>query len=161
MLYERPKTYFLCAGEGAGSTRLNAFDEALRAAGIGDINLVRLSSILPPGCDEVPCFRPPAGSLVPTAYAKMTSETPGETIAAAVAIGIPEADDEAGLIMEYHGRATAAEALATVEAMVREGMARRDRAIRRIESTVLDARVVDEARAVFAGVVMWKEVVDG
>ena len=37
------------AGNAEGSTPLNAFDNALLAAGIGNINLVRISSILPPG----------------------------------------------------------------------------------------------------------------
>src|SRR5206468_7432297 len=39
------------AGNAEGSTPLNAFDNALLAAGIGNINLVRISSILPPGVD--------------------------------------------------------------------------------------------------------------
>lgn len=161
MLYARPEAYFMCAGRGEGTTTLNAFDEALRDAGMADVNLVRLSSILPPGCDEVPAFRPPAGSLVPTAYAKMGSETPGDIIAAAVAIGIPEDTSQAGLIMEYHGRATAEEAEDKVCQMVREGMACRRRPIARIERQVISADVGDVAAAVFAGVAMWKELGHG
>ena len=78
------------AGHAEGGTTLNAFDNALLAAGIGNINLVRVSSILPP---EVPVLDLPKikpGAIVPTAYAAMTSETPGETIAAAVGYAVPD-----------------------------------------------------------------------
>jgi len=66
------------AGHAEGGTPLNAFDNALLAAGIGNINLVKISSILPP---EVPVIELPKiklGALIPTAYAAMTSEKPGE-----------------------------------------------------------------------------------
>ena len=36
------------AGHAEGGTTLNAFDNALLAAGIGNINLIKVSSILPP-----------------------------------------------------------------------------------------------------------------
>ena len=72
------------AGSAEGSTPLNAFDNALLAAGIGNINLVRISSILPPGVDLVPLPRIKPGAIVPTAYAAQTSEVPGEVIAAGV-----------------------------------------------------------------------------
>src|SRR5256712_4449021 len=77
------------AGHAEGGTTLNAFDNALLAAGIGNINLVKDSSILPP---EVPVIDLPKikpGAIVPTAYAAMTSATPGETIAAAIAYAVP------------------------------------------------------------------------
>src|SRR3989442_2352769 len=72
------------AGHAEGGTTLNAFDNALLAAGIGNINLVKVSSILPPEVPviDLPKIKPAA--IVPTAYAAMTSETPGAPIAAAV-----------------------------------------------------------------------------
>jgi len=63
-----------------------------------------------PGEDEqhraasLPAHSPrslPAGSLVPTAYASITSDIPGEIIASAVAVALPEKPDYPGLIMEY------------------------------------------------------------
>lgn len=111
MIYEVPSHYFLCTGAADGVSELNAFDQALLDAGVGDTNLVRLSSILPPDCRRVEPFTIPAGALTPVAYAKMTSARPGETIASAVAIGIPVDSTLPGLIMEYHGRVTEAEAL--------------------------------------------------
>jgi len=48
MVLPRPKKFSLVAGVSEGKTRLTAFDKALLAAGIGNINLIKLSSILPP-----------------------------------------------------------------------------------------------------------------
>ena len=98
------------AGHAEGGTTLNAFDNALLAAGIGNINLIKVSSILPP---EVPVIDLPKikpGALIPTAYAAMTSETPGETVAAAVGYAVPDDPAKNGVIMEFHGMATKAEA---------------------------------------------------
>ena len=53
MLNEVLERFFLTSGWGEASTELNAFDAALIKAGIGDTNLVKMSSILPPGAEEV------------------------------------------------------------------------------------------------------------
>ena len=101
------------AGHAEGGTALNAFDNALLAAGIGNINLIKVSSILPP---EVPVIDLPKikpGAIVPTAYAAMTSETPGETVAAAVGYAVPDDPAKNGVIMEFHGVASRAEAVPT------------------------------------------------
>lgn len=44
-----PLVIRLTAGSGTGRTTLAAFDAALRSAGVADHNLIRLSSIIPPG----------------------------------------------------------------------------------------------------------------
>src|SRR5437899_12223928 len=87
-----------------GGTPLNAFDNALLAAGIGNISLVKISSILPP---EVPVIELPKiklGALIPTAYAAMTSEKPGETVAAAVGYAIPDDPAKNGVIRSEERR---------------------------------------------------------
>jgi arginine decarboxylase len=108
------------AGHAEGGTPLNAFDNALLAAGIGNINLIKVSSILPPDVPviELPKIQP--GALIPTAYAAMTSETPGETIAAAVGYAVPDDPAKNGVIMEYHGVATRAEAERQIHLMLDE-----------------------------------------
>ena len=108
------------AGRAEGSTTLNAFDNALLAAGIGNINLIKVSSILPPEVPviELPKIKP--GALVPTAYAAMTSTTPGETIAAAVGYAVPDDPAKNGVIMEFHGHATRAEAEVAIRGMLDE-----------------------------------------
>jgi len=50
-------TIRISAGVGTGRTRLSAFDAALCAAGVGDFNLVRLSSVIPPASEVVELAR--------------------------------------------------------------------------------------------------------
>lgn len=45
-----PQSYMLVSGIGKAEYPLVTFDNALRDAGIGDYNLVKVSSILPPKC---------------------------------------------------------------------------------------------------------------
>jgi arginine decarboxylase len=121
------------AGHAEGGTTLNAFDNALLAAGIGNINLVKVSSILPP---EVPVIELPKitpGAIIPTAYAAMTSETPGETIAAAVGYAVPDDPAKNGVIMEFHGPATRLEAEDTIRAMLDEAFRVRGEPIREMK----------------------------
>ena len=101
MVFKTPTKYFMVCGKAEGYKPLNAFDGALLNAGIGNTNLVRMSSIIPPGCREIEPVKLPFGALVPVAYASHTSETPGEVISAAVAVAIPEDESYPGLIMEY------------------------------------------------------------
>jgi arginine decarboxylase len=52
------KLFFLVSGVGYGSTELTSFDAALLDAGIGDFNLVRMSSIMPPGFSQAKMTKP-------------------------------------------------------------------------------------------------------
>jgi len=120
-------------GHAEGGTPLNAFDNALLAAGIGNINLVKISSILPPEVPviELPKIKP--GALVPTAYAAMTSEVPGETVAAAVGYAIPDDPAKNGVIMEFHGHGTREHAERAIEAMLEEAFRVRGEPIREMK----------------------------
>src|SRR5512138_3787561 len=81
MIWKKVTKVAAAAGCAEGGTALNAFDNALLAAGIGNVNLVKVSSIVPPDVDIVDLPAIKAGALVPTAYAAISSETPGETVA--------------------------------------------------------------------------------
>lgn len=154
-MFNKPATrYFLTSGKGEGTTTLNAFDAALLDAGIGDTNLVRLSSILPPSCVEIDPIQLPKGALVPLAYGQMTSSGPGAVISASVAVGVPEDPDAAGLIMECARIGEASECEKSVRQMVIEGMEKiRGNKIKdiKVASATL---VVKEVGAVFAAVVL-------
>ena len=156
MILRTPTRYRLVAGSAEGPTPLNAFDGALLEAGIGDVNLVKVSSILPPACVAVEELDIPYGSLVPVAYASFTSDLPGEVIAAAVAVAIPEDETRAGLIMEYSARGHQEEAEDIVRRMARQGLERRSLAIRAIVSTSIQHRV-ERIGAAFAAVVLWDD----
>jgi arginine decarboxylase len=123
------------AGHAEGGTALNAFDNALLAAGIGNINLLKVSSILPPEVPvvELPKIKP--GALVPTAYAAITSETPGEIVAAAVGYAVPDDPAKNGVIMEFHGVASRDEAERQILAML-------DEAFRIRGETIAEQRVI-------------------
>ena len=129
------------AGHAEGGTALNAFDNALLAAGIGNVNLIKVSSILPPEVPvvELPKLKP--GALIPTAYAAITSEKPGETIAAAVGYAIPDDPAKNGVIMEFHGRARRAEAERAIEAMLEEAFRVRGEVIREMKVVAVEHTV--------------------
>ena len=48
-----PRRIFFTRGKGIHKERLASFEEALRDARIANLNLVYVSSILPPGCKKV------------------------------------------------------------------------------------------------------------
>jgi arginine decarboxylase len=97
-----PKKFFLTAAASEGETELTAFDRALLKARVGNTNLLRVSSILPPGCVYDPELVIPEGSLLPIAYGSIVCEEPGTRIAAAVSVGIKK--DSFGVIMEFSGK---------------------------------------------------------
>lgn len=150
----RPLYFTLVAGRGEGSTRLNALDAALLAAGVGDLNLVKVSSILPPGAVRQDRHPLPPGTLAPAAYAVLVSETAGERIAAAVAVGIPEEPDEPGVIMECSRVGSREELEPHIRAMVEEAFRARGRTPRAIEVACVEHRV-ERVGCVFAAVLLW------
>ena len=129
------------AGNAEGSTPLNAFDNALLAAGIGNVNLVKISSILPPGVDLVPLPKIKLGAVVPTAYAAMTSEVPGEVVAAAVGWARPHDPTKNGVIMEFHDKATREEAERMIVQMLEEAFRVRGEKIRDLKVFAVEHRV--------------------
>lgn len=144
---------YLVVGKAEGTTPLNAFDNALLAAGIGDVNLIKVSSIVPPGAEvvtETPIL--PRGALVPCVYAERTSEKPGERIAVALAVGL--ADDGFGVVMESEG-ATAEEAKERASQMVMEAFRVRHLTLQRTLVVAVEHQVV-RCGAVVAACVYWR-----
>ncbi|MGI6038255.1 MAG: pyruvoyl-dependent arginine decarboxylase [Limnochordia bacterium] len=148
-----PKKFTLVAGSAEGPTQLNAFDNALLEAGIGNLNLLRVSSILPPNCEYVDRLDIPPGSLTPTAYGALISDQPGETIAAAVAVGISAADSF-GVIMEFSGRCSQGEAEEQVSQMVKHAFAHRQIPLQKIMVKGTEHKV-EKIGSVFAAVALW------
>jgi arginine decarboxylase len=154
MIYTVPKNYYLVRGCAEGFTKLNAFDSALINAGVGNTNLVRMSSILPPRCERIAPVKLPQGALVPVAYSAAESDRPGEVITAAVAIAYSTDEDHCGLIMEYHEAAPKDVVEEKVCRMAEEGMHFRGQAIKRVESLAAE-HTVENIGAAFAAVVLW------
>ena len=154
MIIQTPTTFFLVTGAAQGFTMLNAFDTSLIEAGIGDVNLIRLSSILPPGCAKIERMKIQQGSLVPVAYASKMSDVPGAVISSAVAVAIPEDGSLAGLIMEYSSHDYKSFTEQKVIMMAERGMRNRHRKIKEIFSIASEIKT-DEYAASFSGVVLW------
>lgn len=154
MIIARPTHYFLVGGSAEGYSPLNAFDDALLDAGVGDVNLLRVSSILPPQCERVEPFELPGGALVPIAYGECRSSTPGEHVAAAVAIAVPEDPTLPGLIMEHHSQGPLEMVTEQVRKMALAGMDHRGRAVAEVLTRGAE-HTVERHGAAFAGVVLW------
>jgi arginine decarboxylase len=155
-----PDIHFFCAGASEGLTELTSFDGALLAAGVGNTNLIKMSSILPPKSTEVEPFTITPGSFVPLAYADITSSEPGETISAAVAIAIPDDRSINGVIMEHHNHAPLSYVEAKVREMAAESMAMRGIKNFTIKSKGIEHKVINIATA-FAAVVLWDSKLRG
>lgn len=138
------------AGHAEGSTPLNAFDNALLSAGLGNVNLLKVSSIVPPDVDIVALPKIKPGTLIPTAYAAITSQVSGELISAAVGYALPKDRTQAGVIMEYHNVAPRAEAEDTVRQMLEEAFRVRGGTIRELAVVAAEHRVERVACAVAA-----------
>ena len=147
-----PKKYTMVAAGAEGPSELNAFDNALLAAGIGNLNLLRVSSIMPPNCESADTITMAPGSLTPTAYGTITSSVPGELIAAAIGIGWTK--DSYGVIMEFEGHCTREEAEATVAQMVRDAFVQRNEDLVDLKVLGVEHRV-KSIGCVFAAVALW------
>ena len=143
-------------GHAEGGTPLNAFDNALLAAGIGNINLVKVSSIIPPDVTIVDLPKIKPGALVPTAYAAMTSDLRGQTIAAAVGWALPDDPAKPGVIMEFHDIADRATAERAIRAMLEEAFRVRGEPIREFKVFAVE-HAVEEVGCVLAAVVLLAE----
>ncbi|MDI6871441.1 MAG: arginine decarboxylase, pyruvoyl-dependent [Bacillota bacterium] len=148
-----PVRYSLVSGAAEGRTPLTAFDQALLAAGIGNLNLLKVSSILPPGAVYAERLTIPPGSLLPVAYATMTSAVPGDLIAAAVAVGHGGLGEH-GVIMETSGHFRQEEIEERIKAMVEEAFAARGLMLSRLEVAAVSHRV-QHLGCVLAAVPLW------
>jgi arginine decarboxylase len=159
-LTQNPDIYFLCSGSSEGQAELTSFDGALLASGIGNTNLIRLSSILPPHCAQVQPFIPRQGSFLPIAYAAITSSTPGEIISAAVSVAIPDDRSLNGVIMEHSSTASLEVVEKKVRALAVEAMEMRGITDYSIQTEGIETTVKSIATA-FAGVALNYEAAAG
>jgi arginine decarboxylase len=117
-----PRFAFLTKGAGTGAYHLEAFDGALRAAGVADQNLVPVSSVFPPGCklvsrDEgVKMLQP--GQITFCVMARAESNELQRRVTAALGIALPVDVSHYGYIAEHHAEEQdEAAAKAEVEAL--------------------------------------------
>lgn len=90
----------IVSGKDEGPTKLNAFDNALSNAGIGDVNLIKVSSMLSGNAEICDLPKLKAGSMVNCVLSEITSDNPGDEITVVVAVAIGE---ELGCVVETSG----------------------------------------------------------
>ncbi len=137
------KRFWIVSGTGTGNTALTAFDAAVLNAGIGNFNLVKVSSIVPPNCrrEKAPpeTFLNP-GSIVHCAFAHGTANHGDEPVSAAVGVALPERPDDIGVIMEIAISSDEDQARRIVRSMCHESMEMRSLGVKEILLASAQAR---------------------
>jgi arginine decarboxylase len=154
MILPTPDAYFFVQGAAEGYMPLNAFDGALLDSGIGNTNLLKMSSIVPPDAKRIEPVSLPYGAFIPAAYASITSTVKGQTISAAVAAAFPSDATQPGLIMEYSATGFPGEIENICCDMAVQGLKARGLEVGRLESTSISHQV-ENVGAAFAAVVLW------
>ena len=96
-----PKEYFVTSSSATSEVSgLNAFDRALISAGIGEQNLVSVSSIIPPGAVITDRKELPMGAVTHCVLAQMRGAE-GEMISAGIAYAYRK-DGNGGYVAEGH-----------------------------------------------------------
>lgn len=116
--------YFVTSGVGVDKYEIASFDKSLYMAGLGDYNLVRVSSIIPPGAKPCTHVDYPKGSIIFAAFSK-NSTACNEPIASAVVAAIPKDRNKVGVIMEYSCIGDKNQAITTASKLAIEALERR------------------------------------
>ncbi|MDR1954528.1 MAG: pyruvoyl-dependent arginine decarboxylase [Candidatus Methanoplasma sp.] len=96
-----PTKYFITSGKATSETSgLNAFDRALRAAGIGEQNLVAVSSVIPEGAERIDPIEIRMGAVTHCVLSQMRGRG-DEVISAGIAYACRK-DGKGGYVAEGH-----------------------------------------------------------
>jgi len=152
--WSAPNVFWLASGSAEGATPINAFDNALLNAGVGNLNLVKVSSVVPTGAvmlDQPIPIGP--GTLVPAVYATGHSNVPGEQLCSVIGIGLSE--DSHGMIFE-HSSDSAERAEGAVRQMVEDAFSQRGMKLARLMIRMAEHRVEKLGCTVSAVVLWWR-----
>lgn len=101
-----PRKVFLARGVGRAKDKLASFEAALRLAGIAPFNLVKVSSILPPGCRIIGRSRGVQqllhGQIVFVVMSENQTDEAHRLISASVGLAVPADQGQYGYLSEYH-----------------------------------------------------------
>jgi arginine decarboxylase len=101
-----PKAMFFTKGVGTHADQLTSFEMALRRAGIQFLNLVKVSSIFPPGCKIISrqqgqrLLKP--GQITHCVMAEMATKEPNRLIVASIGLARPADASKYGYLSEHH-----------------------------------------------------------
>ncbi len=157
----RPRAFFVTSGVGIDSEQANAFDLALCDAGIGECNLVEVSSILPAAAVETEREREKLtpGEITFCVLSRADGKS-GEVVGAGVGYGWiggwregerQEEERDFGIICEHHGHFPTAFLNKKIEEKLHKMAAIRGK---KIAGTKLEAKAVEVADGKFGSVVV-------
>lgn len=101
-----PQRIFLTKGKGRHKEKLASFELALRDAGIAPFNLVKISSIFPPGCqliskqEGIKHLHP--GQIVFLVMSENATDEPQRLLSASIGLAIPNDPTHYGYLSEHH-----------------------------------------------------------
>ena len=146
-------------GKSEGPTKLNAFDNALSDAGIGDVNLIKVSSMLEQNTEINDLPKLKAGAMVNCVLSEITSNNPGDNITAVIAVAIGE---ELGCVVETTGiNKNLDDLIDEAKFMVNYMMERRDVEIKDLIVTYSTTTVKNTASVVASVVYLNDEIIEG
>ncbi len=101
-----PRYIFLTKGIGRHKEKLASFERALRDAKIAPFNLVKVSSIFPPGCKFISVNEGlnmlKHGQIVFCVMSENATDEPHRLLGASVGLAIPADNSQYGYLSEYH-----------------------------------------------------------
>ncbi len=101
-----PRRLFLTKGKGQHKEKLASLEQALREAGIAPFNLVKISSIFPPGCqliskqEGIKHLHP--GQIVFLVMSENSTDEFQRLISASVGMAVPNDPKHYGYLSEHH-----------------------------------------------------------
>ncbi len=101
-----PSRLFLTRGRGQHKEKLASLEQALRDAGIAPFNLVKVSSIFPPGCrlvsreEGLKALRP--GQIVFLVMSENSTNEAHRLVSASVGLAMPNSSLHYGYLSEHH-----------------------------------------------------------
>ncbi len=97
---------FLTKGWGVHKEKLSSFEMALRKAEIARFNLVKVSSIIPPGCKIISKAKGlsqlKSGQILYLVLARAETNEPNRMVSASIGMAIPRDPTKYGYISEHH-----------------------------------------------------------
>jgi arginine decarboxylase len=102
-----PRGVFFTRGKGVAREKLASFEMALRGAGIARYNIVKVSSIYPPGCriltrrEGMRRLRP--GQIVFVVMSDNQTNEPFRQMSASIGLAAPADGTQYGYLSEHHG----------------------------------------------------------
>ncbi|MDD1764092.1 MAG: arginine decarboxylase, pyruvoyl-dependent [Methanobacteriaceae archaeon] len=138
----------ITSGRAEGPTKLNSFDNALTDAGIGDVNLIKVSSIISGGTEIIKLPELDGGAMVNCVLAQVFSDQEGDFITAVIAVAMAKS---LGCVVEHSAvNKDPREVKLEAEAMVRHMMEVRGLKIKEIVIEMVTHEVVNMGSAVAA-----------